>query len=50
MKCLCGYEHLEKWHTEDEKGVGDEKFCWSIDNNNICGNVKYHEIYISDLL
>lgn len=26
MKCICGYEYLEKWHTEDNKGVGDKNF------------------------
>ena len=26
MKCICGYEQLEDYETEDGKAVGDEKF------------------------
>lgn len=26
MKCLCGYEKIEKWNSEDGEEVGDEKF------------------------
>lgn len=26
MKCVCGYEKLEDWETDDNIPVGDEKF------------------------
>jgi hypothetical protein len=26
MKCICGYEKLEDWQTDDNKAVGDEDF------------------------
>lgn len=26
MKCVCGYERLERWQTDDGVAVGNKKF------------------------
>lgn len=26
MKCICGYEKVEHWRTDDGIGIGDEDF------------------------
>lgn len=53
MKCICGYEQLDDWETDDYKAIGDEKFIYiNIDHASVNVGVRQKgwggELFIND--